>query len=66
MGTSHWYSGDGTPSIEPCEGVLPAVIRTRSDGTERFICYDDSDGTSADTAWLSVDADSTVSLLLWR
>jgi hypothetical protein len=66
MSTSRWSTGDGTPPIELSEGVLPAVIRTRSDGTERFICYDDSDGTSADTAWLSVDADSTVSLLLWR
>ncbi|MFC7026770.1 hypothetical protein ACFQJ5_02865 [Halomicroarcula sp. GCM10025324] len=67
MGTTHWQTGDGEPTDDPSEGVLPAVIRTRSDGTDRFICYDDA-GTAAaaDTAWLSVNVESAVSLLDWR
>ena len=65
MGAEHWDTVDGEPTADPAEGVLPAVVRTRSDGTDRYICYDDSRGAAADTAWLSVNATTTVSLLEW-
>jgi len=65
MGTEQW-SGD-TQSPDPDENVLPAVVRSRSDGEERFICYAaDIDPGDVDTKWLSVDADTPVSLVLWR
>ena len=67
MGTQHWSEDGGTPSPEPSVNVLPAVVRSRSDGSERFICYDDDIETArVDKAWLSVDAGTTVSLESWR
>jgi hypothetical protein len=43
------------------------VVRSRSDGTERYICYAaDVDPEDVSTQWLSVDADAPVSLVLWR
>ncbi|MBV0925503.1 MULTISPECIES: hypothetical protein [Haloarcula] len=67
MGTDHWSPTGGTPSPDPDEGVLPAVVRTRSDGAERYICYaDDVDPAEVDSQWFSVDADVPVSLTLWR
>jgi len=67
MGTTNRSSSGGTPSPDPDEGVLPAVIRTRSDGTERYICYaSDVDPDEVDSQWVSVDADTPVSLVLWR
>ncbi|MFC6975141.1 hypothetical protein ACFQL1_11485 [Halomicroarcula sp. GCM10025709] len=47
--------------------MYPAVVRTRSDGDERYICYaGDTDAADADAEWFSVDAAVPVSLLLWR
>lgn len=67
MGTYHWSPTGGTPTPDPDEGVLPAVVRERSDGTERFICYaDDADPEDVDEQWLSVDAETPVSLRSWR
>ncbi|WP_276273532.1 hypothetical protein [Haloarcula litorea] len=67
MGTDHSSATGGTPSPDPDEGVLPAVVRHRSDGTERYICYAaDVDAEDVDSQWFSVDADVPVSLLVWR
>ncbi|WP_254272667.1 hypothetical protein [Haloarcula marina] len=67
MGTEHWSPDGGTPSPEPDEGVLPAVVRNRSDGTERYICYAaDVDPADVETQWISIDSDVPVSLLVWR
>ena len=67
MGTTNQSSSGGTPSPDPDEGVLPAVVRTRSDGTERYICYAaDVDPDEVDSQWVSVNADTPVSLVLWR
>ena len=67
MGTEHGEASGGTPSPDPDEGVLPAVVRSRSDGTERYICYAvDVDPAEVDSQWVSVDADTPVSLVLWR
>jgi hypothetical protein len=67
MGTDHVSTTGGTPSPDPDEGVYPAVVRTRSDGDERYICYaGDTDAADVDAEWVSVDADIPVSLLLWR
>ncbi|GGO00013.1 MULTISPECIES: DUF7511 domain-containing protein [Haloarcula] len=67
MGTDHWSPTGGTPSPAPDEGVLPAVVRSRSDGTERYICYAaDVDPSDVETQWISVDADIPVSLRVWR
>lgn len=66
MGTEHVSPTGGTPSPDPDEGVYPAVVRTRSDGSERYICYDGDAKESVDTQWVSVDSDAPVSLLLWR
>jgi len=58
----------GTPSPEPSENVLPAVVRERpSTGEERYITYaGDVDPADVDTQWLSADAADVVSLTLWR
>lgn len=67
MGMDHWSQTGGTPSPDPAEGVLPAVVRNRADGKKRYICYaDDVDASDVDTQWFSVDAETPVSLLLWR
>ncbi|MDS0260081.1 hypothetical protein NDI56_11820 [Haloarcula sp. S1CR25-12] len=67
MGTEHQSAGERTPSPDPEEGVLPAVVRSRSDGTERYICYAaDVDPAEVDSQWVSVDAETPVSLVLWR
>ena len=67
METGDQSPSGGTPSPDPEDGVLPAVVRSRSDGTERFICYSpDRDPEDVSTRWLSVDADTPVSLVLWR
>jgi len=67
MSTERQSSAGGTPSPDPDEGVLPAVVRSRSDGTERYICYAaDVDPSDVDSQWVSVDADAPVSLVLWR
>jgi hypothetical protein len=67
MGTENQSSSGGTPSPDPDEGVLPAVVRNRADGTERYICYGaEVDPEDVATRWLSVDADTPVSLVLWR
>ncbi|WP_324756031.1 hypothetical protein [Haloarcula montana] len=64
MGTEHVSPTGGTPSPDPDDGVYPAVVRTRSDGNERYICY--TDAADVESKWLSVDADVPVSVLLWR
>jgi len=67
MGTERQSASGGTPSPDPEENVLPAVVRSRSDGTERYICYAaDVDPADVDSRWVSVDADTPVSLVLWR
>jgi hypothetical protein len=67
MDSGDQSSAMGAPSPDPEEGVLPAVVRNRSDGTERYICYDAGrDPEDVSTRWLSVDADAPVSLVLWR
>jgi len=67
MGTERQDPSGGTPSPDPEENVLPAVVRSRSDGTERYICYAaDVDPDDVDSQWVSVDADTPVSLVLWR
>ena len=67
MGTEHGEASGGTPSPDPDEGVLPAVVRSRSDGTERYTCYAvDVDPAEVDSQWVSVDAETPVSLVLWR
>ena len=67
MSTERQSASGGTPSPDPDEGVLPAVVRSRSDGTERYICYaTDVDPAEVDSQWVSVDADTPVSLVLWR
>jgi len=60
-------AGPETRHPDPEEGVLPAVVWTRSDGAERFVCYaDEADPEEIDEQWLSVDAGYPVSLLLRR
>lgn len=67
MGTERSAVTGGTPSPDPEEGVLPAVVRSRSDGTERYICYaHEVDPEDVSSEWFSVDADTPVSLVLWR
>lgn len=67
MDTERQSESGGTPSPDPDEGVLPAVVRSRSDGTERYICYAaDVDPADVDSQWVSVNADTPVSLVLWR
>ena len=67
MGTEQRSPTGGTPSPDPSEGVLPAVVRSRSDGEERYICYSpDVDTAEVDTQWFSVDATVPVSLIRWR
>ena len=67
MGTNTQAPSGGTPSPDPEEKVLPAVVRDRSDGTERYICYaDDVDPSNVTSQWLSVDSETPVSLTLWR
>lgn len=67
MSTEHQSTSGGTRSPDPDEGVLPAVVRSRSDGTERYICYAaEADPAEVDSQWVSVDADTPVSLVLWR
>ncbi|WP_436908342.1 hypothetical protein [Halosimplex marinum] len=54
------------PTAAPGD-VLPAVVRTRSDDSERYICYSaapEYDGV-AETR-LSVDTDAVVERELWR
>ncbi|MBV0902131.1 hypothetical protein [Haloarcula salina] len=58
---------DVTTTPDPDEGALPAVVRSRPDGTDRFICYaPDVDATDVENQWLSVDAEFPVSTLLMR
>lgn len=58
--------GPPPPTAAP-EDVLPAVVRTRSDDSERYICYSaapEYDGV-AETR-LSVDVAAVVERELWR
>jgi hypothetical protein len=67
MGTNPRAPSGGASSPEPEENVLPAVVRDRSDGTERYICYaGDADPKNVRSQWLSVDSETPVSLVLWR
>jgi len=59
--------GPPPPPTAAPEDVLPAVVRTRSDDSERYICYSTAaeyDGV-AETR-LSVDTDAVVERELWR
>lgn len=55
-----------SPTEAP-DDVLPAVVRTRTDDSRRYIVYSDAprDDGVAETR-LSVDAESVVSRELWR
>ena len=56
-----------TAPTDADDGTLPAVVRSRPDGSERLICYaPDVDTTDVEKQWLSVDADFAVSTLLMR
>ena len=56
-----------TAAADADEGTLPAVVRSRPDGSERLICYaPDAEATDVEEQWLSVDADFPVSTLLMR
>lgn len=58
---------DVTTAPDPDEEGLPAVVRSRPDGTDRFICYaPDVDAADVENQWLSVDAEFPVSTLLMR
>lgn len=55
-----------TPDSAP-DDVLPAIVKERADGSERYIAYSavvDSDGI--EDYWLSVDLDAVVSRELYR
>lgn len=54
-------------ATEPDGDALPAIVRSRADGSKRFICYaPDVEATDVDDQWLSVDAEFPVSTLLIR
>ncbi|WP_228841769.1 hypothetical protein [Haloarcula sp. CBA1127] len=56
-----------TAAADADEGTLPAVVRSRPDGSERLICYaPDVDTADVEDQWLSVDAEFPVSTLLMR
>ncbi|GGK57507.1 hypothetical protein GCM10009067_07470 [Haloarcula sebkhae] len=56
-----------TAATDADEGTLPAVVRSRPDGSERLICYaPDVDTADVEEQWLSVDAEFPVSTLLMR
>ncbi|GGM38805.1 hypothetical protein GCM10009006_19920 [Haloarcula argentinensis] len=56
-----------TAATDADEGTLPAVVRSRPDGSERLICYaPDVDTADVEDQWLSVDAEFPVSTLLMR
>jgi len=56
-----------TAATDTEETALPAVVRSRADGSERLICYaPDVETTDVEDQWLSVDADFPVSTLLMR
>jgi len=49
------------------DAVLPAIVKERADGSERYIAYSavvDSDGV--EDYWFSVDLDVVVARELWR
>jgi len=59
--------GPPPPRTDEPDDVLPAVVRTRTDDSRRYICY--SDATDSDTVAstrLSVDIDVVVERELWR
>jgi len=67
QGAGRVFVGPPPPYRSAPEDVLPAVVRTRTDGARRYICYDaDSTGDSVAATRLSVDADTVVSRELWR
>ncbi|MFB6222086.1 MAG: hypothetical protein ABEH86_00220 [Haloarcula sp.] len=54
-------------AADPDGDALPAIVRSRADGSKRFICYaSDVEATDVDDQWLSVDAEFPVSTLLIR
>lgn len=54
------------PGSEPND-ILPAVVRTRSDDSRRYILYSDApDRDGVAETRLSVDADTVVERELWR
>lgn len=60
-------AGPAPPPAVETHGALPAVVKSRSDGSQRYIVYSDAvEGDSVDDYWLSVDADAVVSRELWR
>ena len=75
MGRTHDYKEtDGRvvvgppppPDVAP-DDVLPATRQRRSDGVQRYICYDDSKPAAEVAASrLSVDGNIVVSRELWR
>lgn len=48
------------------DDVLPAVVRTRTDGSRRYICYSDSGPDGVAETRLSVDAEVVLDRELWR
>jgi hypothetical protein len=61
------FVGPPPPYRAAPDDVLPAVVKTRSDGARRYICYADSAEAGAVAATrLSVDADAVVKRELWR
>jgi hypothetical protein len=55
-----------TPAVAP-DDVLPSIVRSRSDDTQRYIAYSSvADGDEVEHYWLSVDLDAVVSRELWR
>ncbi|MFB6140984.1 MAG: hypothetical protein ABEJ26_11180 [Halosimplex sp.] len=54
------------PRAAPAD-VLPAVVRTRSDESRRYICYSDAPGDDGVAeSRLSVDAEVVLDRELWR
>jgi len=52
---------------EPSENVLGAVVRSKSDGAERYIAYSsDVDPQDVDEQWISIGAKKVKDLSLWR
>ncbi|WP_123535159.1 hypothetical protein [Halosimplex salinum] len=59
--------GPPPPAGAEPDDVLPAVVRTRSDDSRRYILYSDApDRDGVAETRLSVDADSVVERELWR
>jgi hypothetical protein len=49
------------------DAVLPAVVKERTDGSERYIAYSAAvDGDGVENYWISVNLDVVVSRELWR